>query len=108
MRYISNLNNETVKELKQIVKNDTSLQTIQRAHTILLSNEGITVKEICKIFNKSTRTIYRWLDRFKEEQIEKLADKSGRGRKPALDDKDIDKVQKTYCIKYYQRDLYSS
>ena len=94
MRYISNLNNETVKELKQIVKNDTSLQTIQRAHTILLSNDGISVKEICKIFNKSTRTIYRWLDRFKEEQIEKLADKSGRGRKPALDDKDIDKVKK--------------
>ena len=52
MRYISNLNNETVKELKQIVKNDTSLQTIQRAHTILLSNDGISVKEICKIFNK--------------------------------------------------------
>jgi transposase len=84
MRYISNLNNNTIKDLKQIVKNGTSLQLRQRAQAILLSNEGITVKEICKIFNKSTRTIYRWFDRFKEEQIDNLSDESGRGRKPAL------------------------
>jgi len=94
MRYISNLNNKTVKELEKIVKHDTSLQTRQRAQAILLSNDGITVKEICKIFNKSTRTIYRWFDRFKEEQIEKLSDESGRGRKPALGVNDIDKVKK--------------
>ena len=51
MRYISNLNNKTVKELEKIVKNGSSLQLRQRAKSILLSNEGITVKEICKIFN---------------------------------------------------------
>jgi transposase len=94
MRYISNLNNNTIKELKQAVKNGASLQLRQRAKSILLSNEGITVKELCKIFNKSTRTIYRWFDRFKEEQIEKLSDKSGRGRKPALNENDINKVKK--------------
>ena len=94
MRYISNLNNNTIKDLKQIVRNGSSLQLRQRAKSILLSNEGITVKELCKIFNKSTRTIYRWFDRFKEEQIDNLSDESGRGRKPALNDKDIDKVKK--------------
>ena len=94
MRYISNLNNNTIKELKQIVKNGDSLQLRQRAKSILLSNEGTTVKELCKIFNKSTRTIYRWFDRFEEEQIENLSDKSGRGRKPALNENDIDKVKK--------------
>jgi len=94
MRYISNLNNNTIKELKQIVKNGASLQLRQRAKSILLSNEGIKVKELCKIFNKSTRTIYRWFDRFKEEQIENLSDESGRGRKPALNENDIDKVKR--------------
>jgi len=94
MRYISNLNNKTAKELEKIVRNGSSLQLRQRAKSILLSNDGITVKEICKIFNKSTRTIYRWFDRFKEEQVSKLADESGRGRKPALDNKDIVKVKK--------------
>ena len=49
---------------------------------------------MCKIFNKSTRTIYRWFDRFKEEQIENLSDESGRGRKPTLNENDIDKVKK--------------
>ena len=94
MRYISNLNNKTVKELKKILKNGVSLQTRQRAQAILLSNDGITVSELCKIFNKSSRTIYRWFDRFKEEQVEKLADESGRGRKPALNHNDIDKIKK--------------
>ena len=96
MRYISNLNNKTVKALNKIVKNDTSFQTRQRAQAILLSNEGITVKELCKIFNKSTRTLYRWFDRFKEEQIENLSDESGRGRKPALDNNDIDEPLANY------------
>ncbi len=94
MRYISNLNNITVKELEKIIKKDTSLQTRQRAQSILLSNNGISVKEICKIFNKSTRTIYRWFDRFKEEQTTKLSDLSGRGRKPALNENDIEKIKK--------------
>lgn len=94
MRYISNLNNKTVKKLKEIVKNGTSLQIRQRAQAILLSNDGIKVKELCQIFNKSPRTLYRWFDRFKEEQVEKLADQSGRGRKPALGDNDTQKVTK--------------
>jgi transposase len=94
MRYISKLNNNTIIELNKIVKNDTSLQTRQRAQAILLSNNGISVKEICKIFNKSTRTVYRWFDRFKEEQTTNLSDYKGRGRKPALDEGDIDNVEK--------------
>jgi len=94
MRYISNLNNKTVKRLEDIVKKDNSLQVRQRAHAILLSNKGTSVKEICKIFDKSTRTIYRWFDRFNEEQIEKLSDAAGRGRKPALGDDDIENVKK--------------
>ena len=38
--------------------------------------------------------MYRWFDRFKEEQIENLSDESGRGRKPALTHSDINKVKK--------------
>ncbi len=38
MRYINNLNKETVKELEEVVKDDSSLQTRQRAQSILLSN----------------------------------------------------------------------
>jgi len=94
MRYINNLNNKIVEELKNIVKNGKTLQIRQRAHAILLSNNGVTVKEICKIFDKSTRTLYRWFDRFKEEQIEKLADEKGRGRKAALNENDIENVKK--------------
>jgi transposase len=94
MRYINDLDNKTVEELERVVKDDPSFQKRERAKAILLSNNGVSVKEICKIFNKSTRTMYRWFDRFKEKEIERLADKSGKGRKPTLNDNDIDKIKK--------------
>ena len=94
MRYISNLNKSTLIELNKIVKNDAAYQTRQRAQSILLSNDGISVKEISKIFRKSTRTIYRWFDRFKEEQTNNLSDHKGRGRKPTLNSSDIENVKK--------------
>ena len=61
---------------------------------LVLTMTLILNRYLCKIFNKSTRTIYRWFDRFKEKQIEKLADESGRGRKPALGNNDIEKVKR--------------
>ena len=39
-------------QLNKIVKNDAAYQTRQRAQSILLSNDGISVKEISKIFRK--------------------------------------------------------
>jgi len=94
MKYVKELDKKTIEELKELVKSGETPQIRQRAHAILLSNEGMTIKEICKIFNKSIRTIYRWFNRFKEAKTEKLADEVGRGRKAALNEKDIEKVKK--------------
>lgn len=76
---------QTKQKLEIIVKQDSSYRTRDRAKAILLSNEGVSMKEIAKIFNKSRRTIHRWFKRFKNEQIENLKDLKGKGRKPILD-----------------------
>ena len=96
LRYIKNLNTEKIKELRNVEKNGKSFQTRQRAQAILLSHKGTKVNELCNIFNKSRITMYRWLNRFKNQELEELNDIDGRGRKPVLDIEKDSKEVKEY------------
>ena len=84
MRYINNLDKKTLKELELIIKNDSRYKSRDRAHAILLSNKGKNMEELSKIFSCSYRTIQRWFDKFKAENLTKLHDLEGRGRKAIL------------------------
>ena len=57
MRFIS-LSKERVSMLKRIYKNSKYHRVRQRAHCILLSNEGHTVSELKNIFGADLTTIY--------------------------------------------------
>ena len=95
LRYITDLKSEKIEELRNIEKNSKSFQARQRAQAILLSYNRTRISELCKIFNKSRATIYRWLNRFRNEDVEKLVDMDGRGRKASLSvEKDSKKVKK--------------
>ena len=95
MRYITELSKETIKELEAIVKSEVKYKSRYRAQAILLSNQRKSVNEIAEIFGVKIRTIYRWFDRFKEEELEGLYEKKGRGRKPKLtSEEDEKKIQK--------------
>jgi len=83
MIYIK-LNDDTINELKEIIKTESRYKSRNRAHALLLSNEGKSTTEIAKIFNCSQRTVYRWFERFKDTKIDALHDLPGRGRKPLL------------------------
>ena len=92
MRFMSDLSTKQLKELKKIYKNGDSQQERERAHAILLSNEGKTVNELMSIFNVSRRTIYRWFDRIKDNDLSKLNDLPGRGRHAILNEEDRELV----------------
>jgi len=83
MRYIK-ISNDTIFELKEIVKKETHYKSRHRAQSILLSTQGKKIDEIDTIFGYSRRTICRWFDRFESEKVEGLKELPGRGRKPAL------------------------
>ena len=55
-----------------------------RAQAFLLNAQGVKIPEIAKIINSSQRTLYRWFDRFNEENINTVHELVGRGRKPLL------------------------
>ena len=70
MRYITELDEEKIKERGRIVKEDERYKSRYRAQAILLSNQGKNINELADIFGCKIRTIYRWFNRFESEKIE--------------------------------------
>jgi len=99
MRYITELDEQTIKELERIVKEDERYKSRYRAQAILLSNQGKNVKELSDIFGCKIRTIYRWFNRFESEKIEGLYELKGRGRKPLLTIEEDAKIVKEHIKK---------
>lgn len=84
MRYIQGLNSETRNLLTRIYQQSKYTQVRQRAHCLLLSFEGYSMKDITKILGVSRKTIHNWLVSWEERSIVGLYDKKGRGRKPTF------------------------
>ena len=94
MRYINKLDEEMIKELEEVVKEDKRYKSRYRAQSILLSNQGKSVNELAEIFGCEIRTIYRWFDRFEAEKVKGVYELKGRGRKAILTiEKDGKKVK---------------
>lgn len=93
-RFIANLKLKDKKLLNNLVKNSTSLSTRDRAKAILLSAQRKNVKELAGIFNKTTRTIYSWIDRWENNGINGLEDKDRSGAPSQLTDSEKEIVVK--------------
>jgi transposase len=83
MKYIT-LNNQTIEALQTILKTDTRHKSRTRAQAFLLNAKGVKIPEIAKIIDVSQRTLYRWFDRFDNNNLNTIHELTGRGRKPLL------------------------
>ena len=83
MRYIT-LKQELITQLKEVIRIDSRHKSRMRAQALLLSNQGVKIPEIIKIVGCSQRTLYRWFDRFNQDNINTVHELVGRGRKPKL------------------------
>ena len=84
MIFFKDLNQEIIDKLEKVLKQEVKYRPRLRAQAILLSNKGMAVKEIAKAMNQKLETVYDWFSRFKDEEIDGLYDKKGRGRKPKI------------------------
>jgi len=87
MKYIA-LNETITEKLEAVVKTDIRHKSRTRAQAFLLNAQGIKIPEIAKIINISQRTLYRWFDRFDNENLNSIHELAGRGRKPLLNMKE--------------------
>jgi transposase len=83
MRFIS-LSEERVNMLTRIYKYSKYHRVRQRAHCILLSNEGRPISDLQKIFKADRITIYNLFNAWESESLIGLYDRKGKGRKPKL------------------------
>ena len=85
MKYVKELTEEEKEELKGKMKSAKSERVRKRAHSILLSNERYSRKEIAKIYKADVDTVTRWLNNWTEKGIEGLSDKARSGRPRSLE-----------------------
>ena len=70
--------------LKRIYRQSIHHQVRQRAHCILLYEEGYSITELQEILQISRKTIYNWLNAWEERGLIGLYNRPGQGRKPKL------------------------
>ena len=63
---------------------DTSPRARARAHSLLLSAEGMTIKEISKIYQVDRDTVSTWIRKWEREGPASLHDHPRSGRPPKL------------------------
>jgi transposase len=78
--------------LLEMYRNHSKSRMKERAHMVLLSNDGYPIKEICSIVYRSENTVITWLNAYKSEGFLGLYDEPILGRPPKLDDNQQDQV----------------
>ena len=83
MRFIQ-LDKDCLSVLEKIRKTDHRYRVRDRAHALLMSNQGLKIKQIAAIFGVDRDTVSDWFRRWQEHGFEGLADAPGAGRPPKL------------------------
>lgn len=97
MRYI-NLTEAQQVTLQEAVGNHTSPIVRARSQALLLSNRGYAVKELARVYQVRTRTIYDWFSRWQSMGLVGLRITKGRGRKSVLQAQHTLLVEETLAL----------
>src|SRR2546426_7387893 len=84
VRYVCPLTEQQRELLESTMKNDASHRARMRAHGLLLSSEGITIKAIAKIYHVDRDTVATWIKQWEKYGDKRLHDQPRSGRPPTL------------------------
>src|SRR5215813_898012 len=84
VRYVRPLTEQQRTLLESTMKNDTSSRARMRAHSLLLSSEGITIKAIAKIYYVDRDTVSTWIKKWEQHGDKSLHDQPRSGRPTTL------------------------
>jgi transposase len=93
MIFIREINPLSAKLLERIYRQSRHHQVRQRAHCLILANQGVKIEELIKIFQVSYKTIYNWFERWESESMVGLYNKSGRGAKSKFNAEQEQKIK---------------
>jgi transposase len=84
VRYVRPLTEQQRALLESTMKNDASHRARMRAHGLLLSSEGITIKAIAKIYHVDRDTVSTWIKKWEKHGDKSLHDQPRSGRPTTL------------------------
>lgn len=86
MKFVSQLTDEQRSHLQQIVDTDPHARARQRAHAVLLSDQGYRRGEIADIYHVKPDTVSGWLDAWETRAFQGLYDAPRSGRPKVLNE----------------------
>src|SRR6266568_7209094 len=91
VRYVRPLTENQRHTLAEIMKHDAIPRARVRAHGILLSSQGMRIKEIAKIYQVDRDTVATWIKKWEQSGMASLYDQPRSGRPPKLtpEEKDL-------------------
>jgi transposase len=84
VRYVHPLPPEQRDVLENAMKHDPSCRARSRAHSLLLSAQGTTIKDIAKAYQVHRVTVSAWLTNWEHHGVQSLHDKPRSGRPTIL------------------------
>src|SRR2546422_6047615 len=75
VRYVRPLTENQRHTLAEIMKHDAIPRARVRAHGILLSSQGMRIKEIAKIYQVDRDTVATWIKKWEQSGMASLYDK---------------------------------
>src|SRR5437899_12746532 len=91
VRYVCPLTENQRHTLAEIMKHDPRPRARVREYGIMLSSQGMRIKEIAKIYQVDRDTVATWIKKWEQSGIASLYDKPRSGRPPKLtpEEKDL-------------------
>jgi transposase len=83
-KFVTELSEQQITQLNDLIESDWNARTRQRAQAILLSHRRYAIDDISAILQYHRVTVSRWIDQWQERGLDGLLENEGRGRKKAL------------------------
>jgi transposase len=93
VKFIGQISFETQKLLKRIWKQSSHHQVRQRSHCLLLTSQGVKLKQLKVIFQVSEKTLYNWFNAWESLGLVGLYNRPGRGRKKTFNSEQIKQIK---------------
>ena len=91
-KFVSTLSSEEAITLQEAFTKHSKHRVRIRAHSLLLSSEGYTIKQLSSLYKININTISEWISRWDSEGISMLFEAKGRGRKPIFTEEESQKL----------------
>lgn len=103
MKYVTPLNDVEIQTLHEMHRSHPSRRVRMRAHSLLLSHQGVSIPHIARIYQVDRRSVSGWIDRWHTRGLGGLYDQPGAGRRPLLNLDEQHKVEQ--YLQQYPKDL---